>query len=289
MMKRSLLRAALMASALFAGTLVLPACKRDDPQAAAQAAAAQQAEKERLAEVGAKQFDDAVSAQDWRMARSYGEILQVEHPTSAAAARIKPKLEEIKVNAEAEQQKQRRQGSQHPGGVAGLRCLSGQFGADSGAVAHSAGDAVERVGGAATVAGRHAQRCDQQRPLLRPAGPEDGEGIVDRFAPAKPCAQGHQVGAQRLGRGRGPGDRLGQRRSRTQLRSQPLGQLTNSSLFAIRLSGCGPLISAPETLNAPGCGADGAMGTDRSAAAQPTGHERDGGRRRSSHQHRHRP
>lgn len=107
MMKRNLVRAAFMTSVLFAATVVLPACKRDDPQAAAQAAAAQHAEKERLAELAAKQFDDAVTAQDWRMARSYGEILQVEHPTSAAAARIQPKLEEIKVNAEADQQKQR--------------------------------------------------------------------------------------------------------------------------------------------------------------------------------------
>ena len=41
------------------------------------------------------------------MARNYGEILQVEHPTSAAAARIKPKLEEIKAKAETDQQTQR--------------------------------------------------------------------------------------------------------------------------------------------------------------------------------------
>lgn len=92
---------------LVAGVLMLPACKGNDPQAAAQAAAAQRAEKERAADEAATQFDDAVAAQDWRMARNYGEILQVEHPTSAAAARIKPKLEEIKAKAEAEQQQQR--------------------------------------------------------------------------------------------------------------------------------------------------------------------------------------
>ncbi len=102
MMKRKLVCAALLASVLW-----LPACKREDPQAAVQAAAALQAKKDQAADAAAKQFDDAVTAQDWRMARNYGEILQVEYPTSAAAARIKPKLEEIKVNAEADQQKQR--------------------------------------------------------------------------------------------------------------------------------------------------------------------------------------
>ena len=102
MMKRKFLCAVLAASAV-----LLPACKRDDPQAAAQLAAAQQAEKEQAADAAAKQFDDAVAAQDWRMARNYGEILQVEHPTSDAAARIKPKLEEIKAKAEIDQQERR--------------------------------------------------------------------------------------------------------------------------------------------------------------------------------------
>lgn len=85
--------------------LLLPACKRaDDPQAAAQAAAAQAAAKEQAAEAMAKQFDDAVTAQNWQLAKGYGDILQIEHPTSAAAARIKPKLDEIKARAEADQQ-----------------------------------------------------------------------------------------------------------------------------------------------------------------------------------------
>ena len=106
MMKTKLLGTAFAASVLVAGTL-LPGCKRDDPQAAPQAAAAQVAGKEQAADAAAKQFDDAVAAQDWRMARNYGEILQVEHPTSDAAARIKPKLEEIKAKAEADQQQQR--------------------------------------------------------------------------------------------------------------------------------------------------------------------------------------
>ena len=90
-----------------ATVLLLAACKGEDPQAAVQAAATQHAEKEQAADIAAKQFDEAVAAQDWRMARNYGEILQVEHPTSAAAVRIKPKLDEIKAKAETEQQQQR--------------------------------------------------------------------------------------------------------------------------------------------------------------------------------------
>jgi len=107
MMKRNPARGAFVASLLLTGVMLLPACKGDDSQAAAQSTAAQRAEKEQAADAAATQFDDAVAAQDWRMARNYGEILQVEHPTSAAAARIKPKLDDIKAKAEAEQQQQR--------------------------------------------------------------------------------------------------------------------------------------------------------------------------------------
>ena len=87
--------------------LLLPACKGEDPQAAARAAAEQAAAKEQAAEAMAKQFEDAVSAQNWALAKGHGDILQMEHPTSDAAARIKPKLDEIKAKAEAEQQAQR--------------------------------------------------------------------------------------------------------------------------------------------------------------------------------------
>ena len=87
--------------------LLLSACKGEDPQAAARAAAEQAAAKEQAAEAMAKQFDDAVTAQNWALAKGHGDILQIEHPTSDAAARIKPKLDEIKARAEAEQQAHR--------------------------------------------------------------------------------------------------------------------------------------------------------------------------------------
>lgn len=90
-----------------AATLLLGACKGEDPQAAARAAAEQAAAQEQAAEAMAKQFDEAVVAQNWTLAKAHGDILQIEHPTSAAAARIKPKLDEIKARAEETQQQAR--------------------------------------------------------------------------------------------------------------------------------------------------------------------------------------
>ena len=87
--------------------LLLGACQGEDPQAAAKAAAAQAAAKEQVAEAMATQFDDAVAAQNWQLAKAHGDILQIEHPGSAAAARIKPALDEIKAKAEAAQQEKR--------------------------------------------------------------------------------------------------------------------------------------------------------------------------------------
>jgi hypothetical protein len=67
----------------------------------------QAAAREQVAEGMAKQFDDAVAAQNWQLAKAHGEILQIEHPASAAAARVKPALDEIKAKAEAAQQEKR--------------------------------------------------------------------------------------------------------------------------------------------------------------------------------------
>lgn len=87
--------------------LLLPACKRDDPEAAARAAAEQAAAKERAAEAMEKQFEDAVAAQNWRLAKGYGDVLQMDHPTSAAAARVKPRLEDVRARAEAQLRQER--------------------------------------------------------------------------------------------------------------------------------------------------------------------------------------
>lgn len=86
--------------------LLLPACQRPDPQATAQATAAQQAADEQAAEAMEKQFEAAVMDQNWHLAKGYGDVLLHDHPASAAAARVKPKLEEIA--AKAEEQKETR-------------------------------------------------------------------------------------------------------------------------------------------------------------------------------------
>jgi len=95
------------AALAIATVLLLAACKGEDPQAAAQAAAAQAAAEEQKAEAMAKQFDEAMAAQNWHLAKGYGEVLQIEHPSSAAAARIQPLLGDIKAKAEAQAQQRR--------------------------------------------------------------------------------------------------------------------------------------------------------------------------------------
>ncbi len=90
-----------------ATALLLAACRGQDPQAAAQAAAAQAAAREQEAAKMAEQFDAAVAAQNWHLAKGYGEVLQIEYPASAAAARVKPQLDDVKAKDEAEGRKRR--------------------------------------------------------------------------------------------------------------------------------------------------------------------------------------
>ena len=95
----------LLASAV---VLALAACgPKEDPQAAAKAAAAQQAQVEQAAESRAKEFEDAYARQDWKLARGYGDMLQMEQPNSAAARRITPRLEEVRAKLRADDDKRR--------------------------------------------------------------------------------------------------------------------------------------------------------------------------------------
>ncbi|MUV13440.1 hypothetical protein [Noviluteimonas gilva] len=74
--------------------LLLAACgPKDDPQAAAKAAAAESARVEQLAVGKEKEFEDAFARSDWKLARGYGDSLQMDYPNSAAAKRIQPKLD----------------------------------------------------------------------------------------------------------------------------------------------------------------------------------------------------
>jgi len=82
----------------------MSACKREDPQAAA---AAQAAVKEQAAEAAAKQFEDAYAQQNWQLARGYGDMLLMEHPDSAAAGRIKERLDDARAKVEAAAEQRR--------------------------------------------------------------------------------------------------------------------------------------------------------------------------------------
>jgi hypothetical protein len=80
---------------------------KEDPQAAAQAAAAVAAEREKIAEAKAKEFDDAFARKDWKLARGYGDSLQMDYPDSAAARRIQPQLDEARTKIRGEEDQRR--------------------------------------------------------------------------------------------------------------------------------------------------------------------------------------
>ena len=83
----------------------LGACKREDPQAAVQAEAAQAAAAEQAAMQVEQQFAAAVAKQDWSLARGYGEVLLMDHPGTQAAARVEAQLVEVRAKvAEADSQ-----------------------------------------------------------------------------------------------------------------------------------------------------------------------------------------
>ncbi|MCI4568189.1 hypothetical protein [Lysobacter sp. CFH 32150] len=84
--------------------VAMPACKREDSQAAA---AAQAAAREQAAEVAARQFEDAYAQQNWQLARGYGDMLLMEHPESAAAGRIKERLDDARAKVEAAAEQRR--------------------------------------------------------------------------------------------------------------------------------------------------------------------------------------
>jgi hypothetical protein len=88
--------------------LLLAACgPKDDPQAAAKAAAAESARVEQLAAGKEKEFEDAFARSDWKLARGYGDTLQMDYPNSAAAKRIQRKLDAVRGHLHAEEDARR--------------------------------------------------------------------------------------------------------------------------------------------------------------------------------------
>ncbi|MFP7723923.1 hypothetical protein [Lysobacter sp. D1-1-M9] len=84
---------------LLAATLLAVACQpKPDPEAQR---AAREAAREQAAEVMAAQFDAAIDAQNWQLARAHGDVLIAEYPGSEAAERIQAQHADVKAKAEA--------------------------------------------------------------------------------------------------------------------------------------------------------------------------------------------
>ncbi|KRG60093.1 hypothetical protein H4O09_09095 [Stenotrophomonas sp. W1S232] len=84
-------------------TSVLLGCSDPEAERARQqaAAAAENARKEQEAAVIAGHFEQAVSAGDWDRARLQGVSLADQYPDTAAAAAVAPRMDEVRLKAEA--------------------------------------------------------------------------------------------------------------------------------------------------------------------------------------------
>ena len=92
-----------LALALAIALTSLAGCHDEATEAAAQAqaVAAQAAASEQAAKQNADGFDDAVSAENWALAKAQGDVLFANYPNTEAAKRIKPQYEEAKAKAVA--------------------------------------------------------------------------------------------------------------------------------------------------------------------------------------------
>ncbi|HJR73663.1 MAG TPA: hypothetical protein VJ806_08490 [Luteimonas sp.] len=84
--------------ALLIAASLLGACKGEDPQAAA---AAQAAAKEQAAAPVLQQYESAVAAQNWELAKAQADLLQWQHKGTQAAAKVEENYAEIKAKADA--------------------------------------------------------------------------------------------------------------------------------------------------------------------------------------------
>jgi len=91
---------------LLSCVLALTACgdREAEQRAAAQAQAAAQ---EEAATVLAREYDNAVTAQNWDMARVHGAALMSQYPDSQAAVQRKSAFEEVKAKGEAAREERR--------------------------------------------------------------------------------------------------------------------------------------------------------------------------------------
>lgn len=85
-------------AAVMIAAVLLGACKGEDPQAAA---AAQAAAKEQAAAPVLQQYESAVAAQNWELAKAQADLLQWQHKGTQAAAKAEESYDEIKAKADA--------------------------------------------------------------------------------------------------------------------------------------------------------------------------------------------
>lgn len=97
----------ILTACAIACALALPACKRADPQAEAAAAAAKTAAAEDAAKQSAAAFDDAVSKQNWSLAKAQADVLMAQYPDSEAAKRVKVQYDEVKAKADTAREQMR--------------------------------------------------------------------------------------------------------------------------------------------------------------------------------------
>jgi hypothetical protein len=86
---------------VFAMVLVvaLPGCHRAEHQA--EQIAAQSAAREDAARQAARGFDDAVSAQNWPLAKAQGDVLLMQYPDTRVAQSVRARMAEVRTKADA--------------------------------------------------------------------------------------------------------------------------------------------------------------------------------------------
>ena len=86
---------------VFATVLVaaLPGCHRAEHQA--EQAAAQSAAREDAARQAARGFADAVSAQNWPLAKAQGDVLLMQYPDTEVARAVRARMADVRTKADA--------------------------------------------------------------------------------------------------------------------------------------------------------------------------------------------
>ncbi len=79
----------------------------EDPEVVKAAAAEQAAAQEARAQEGAAAFDDAVSKENWALAKAQADVLIAQYPDSAAANRVRGEFDAVKQKLDASREARR--------------------------------------------------------------------------------------------------------------------------------------------------------------------------------------